>query len=97
MGIKLIKSYIDDKGNWKIEFKASELRKELNKYNKMKKEKLYDPEKNSSFNMMFGFTQPYVYVYVPIVIRKERKYKQQAAETSGGMILENLKESENEN
>ena len=41
----------------------------------MKTEKLYDPEKNGSFNMMFGFTQPYVYVYVPVVIRKARKRK----------------------
>ena len=63
----------------------------------MKTEKLYNPEKNGSFNMMFGFTQPYVYVYVPVVIRKARKYKQQEAETPGGMILENLKELENEN
>ena len=63
----------------------------------MNKEKMYNPEKTGSFEMNFGFKQPYVYVYVPVVIRKERKYKQQAAETSGGMILENLKESENEN
>ena len=46
----------------------------------MKKEKLYNPEKNGSFNMMFGFTQPYVYVYVPVVTRKPRKYKKQESE-----------------
>ena len=63
----------------------------------MKKEEMYNPEKIGSFEMNFGFKQPYVYVYVPIVIRKERKYKQQAAETAGGMILNKLKELENEN
>ena len=26
----------------------------------MKKEELYDPEKTGSFQMMFGFPQPYV-------------------------------------
>ena len=42
---------------------------------KKEKEELYNPEKTGSFKMMFGFTQPYVYVYVPVVIRKERKRK----------------------
>jgi hypothetical protein len=42
----------------------------------MKKEKMYNPEKNSSFNMMFGFKQPYVYTYVPVETRKPRKYTQ---------------------
>jgi len=46
------------------------------KLNKMKKEeKFYNPDAKGSFKMMFGFTQPYVYVYVPVVIRKERKAK----------------------
>jgi len=64
---------------------------------KKEKEELYNPEKTGSFKMMFGFTQPYVYHYVTVETRKPRVYKQQAAETSGGMILENLKELENEN
>jgi len=40
----------------------------------MKKEKLYDPEKTGSFQMMFGFKQPQVYRYVPVV-RQPRKSK----------------------
>jgi len=63
----------------------------------MKKEEIYNPETSGSFKMMFGFPQPYVYHYVPVETRKPRVYKQQSAETSGGMILENLKELENEN
>ena len=62
----------------------------------MKKEKMYNPEKTGSFEMMFGFKQPYVYSYVRVV-RQPRKYTQQSAETSGGMILNKLKELENEN
>ena len=57
---------------------------------------MYNPEKNSSFNMMFGFTQPYVYRYVPVV-RESKKYTQKPAETPGGMILNRLKDIENEN
>ena len=34
---------------------------------KEKKEKLYDPEKTGSFRMMFGFKQPEVFRYVPVV------------------------------
>ena len=41
----------------------------------MKKEEMYNAEKTGSFKMNFGFTQPYVYVYVPVVIRKARKRK----------------------
>ena len=62
----------------------------------MKKEELYNPEKTGSFRMMFGFKQPEVFRYVPVV-RQPRKYTQQSAEISGGMILEKLKELENEN
>ena len=57
---------------------------------------MYNPEKNSSFNMMFGFTQPYVSHYVLVSARKPRKYTQKPAETSGGMILNRLKDIENE-
>jgi hypothetical protein len=44
----------------------------------MKKEEMYNPEKNSSFNMMFGFTQPYVYSYVPVVreVNSQKKIRE---------------------
>ena len=58
---------------------------------------MYNPETSGSFKMMFGFPQPYIYHYVPVETRKPRKYKQRPAETSGGMILNKLKELENEN
>jgi len=43
----------------------------------MKKEELYSPEKTGSFQMMFGFKQPDVYRYVPVVRqpRKDKKWK----------------------
>jgi len=41
---------------------------------KEKKEKMYDPEKTGSFKMMFGFKQPEVIRYVPVV-RQPRKSK----------------------
>jgi len=34
---------------------------------KTEKGKLYNPEKTGSFKMMFGFKQPEVYRYVPVV------------------------------
>ena len=40
----------------------------------MKKEILYDPVKTGSFRMMFGFKQPEVYRYVPVV-RQPKKVK----------------------
>ena len=40
----------------------------------MKKEELYCPDKTGTFQMMFGFKQPQVYRYVPVV-RQPRKSK----------------------